>query len=174
MRKLERVLDGIDKVSEWTGKPLGFIIIILMVIVTFSVITRYAFNNPQAWTDELCCYLFGIAWLISGAFVLLQNQHIRVDVVYEHLSARWQTIMDLVTFPLFLIFTGVLLWQGIGFAADSISTLEHSRSLWRPPIYPIKVFIPIGAFLILIQGLARFIRDLIAVRTGKKREYPIW
>lgn len=168
MRRLERVLHVIDKLNEWSGKVISLLYIPLIVIIIYYLIMRYAFNVVPIWAEETAIFCAGIAWVVGGGYVLLQGRHVKVEVLYERFSPRGQAIIDLITFPFFLIFIGLFLWKAVEYAGYSISTLEHSISVWRPPIYPIKIFFPIGAFLILIQGLAKFIRDLITATTGRK------
>jgi TRAP-type mannitol/chloroaromatic compound transport system permease small subunit len=71
---------------------------------------------------------------------------------------------------LFFAFVGVLLWQGIGYAKDSLRWLEPDNTPFRAPLYPVKMMVPLGAFLIILQELANFLRDLIFVISGRKYE----
>ena len=90
-----------------------------------------------------------------------------MDVIYMRLSLRLRAILDVVTFSLFLTFVGVLLWQTWEYALVALSKLETSNSVWSPPVYPVKMLMPIGAFMLLLQGVAKFIRDLYILFTGK-------
>ena len=79
--------------------------------------------------------------------------------------SSWQVV---VTGIFFFVFCGVMLWKGIDFAWTSLSRLEPDATPWRAPLYPIKMMIPLGALLILLQGLAKFIRDLVTAITGRE------
>jgi len=92
--------------------------------------------------------------------VLLVNEHVRSDVVYARFSPRGRAILDLVTFPLFFMLLGIIFVQGTRMALHSIAVRETTVSFLHSPVYPIKTCIPIAAFLMLLQGLARFIRAL--------------
>ena len=168
MKTLGRVLHAIDNVSLWTGKSFSFLIYAVIVVIVYSVIMRYAFNNPPHWSVELSCFLGGTFWIMAGAYDLVTKAHIRVDFLYERLSLRGKAIIDLITFPLFVLIITILVWKGMDFFSFSLSHLERSASMWAPPIYPVKIIIPLAAFLVGLQGLADFIRNLITAITGKR------
>ena len=67
----------------------------------------------------------------------------------------------MVTSSLFFLFCGMLLIYGGSLAWDSLSRFEHSQSAWNPPIYPIKLAIPLGALLLTIQGISKLIKDIV-------------
>lgn len=71
-----------------------------------------------------------------------------------------KAILDLITSIFFVLFCGVLIWKGWLMAWDSLMMLERTQSAFAPPLYPIKFVIPIGAGLLMLQGLVKFIRDL--------------
>lgn len=168
MKILGRVLHAIDTMSLWTGKVPSFLIYALIGVIVYSVIMRYAFHNPLNWAIELSCFVCGTFWIMAGAYALVTKAHIRVDILYVRLSLRGKAIMDVITFPLFILFITILVWKGIDFFLWSLSHQEHSASMWGPPIYPLKIIIPVAAFLVGLQGLADFIRNLITAITGKR------
>jgi len=83
-------------------------------------------------------------------------------------SARGKAIADIITFALFIMFCGMMLAYGGSLAWESLSRFEHSQSAWNPPLYPMKLMIPTGAFLLLLQGIAKLVRDIVTVVTGEK------
>ena len=155
-----RFLNWIDKISEYSGKIVSFLVLLMIGIVTYEVVARYVFNSPTLWAHETAQYIFGSFTILGGAYVLLRESHVRMDIIYSRVSPRTQAILDIITAPLFFAFIGVLLWKGGQIAWSSIELLEKSNSQWRPPIYPVKAMIPLAAFLILIQGIARLIRNI--------------
>ena len=162
------VLSGIDTVSEWSGKVFSMIILIITGLLMFEITMRYIFNAPTIWAHETCQHLFAGYSILAGAYVLLYYAHVKVDVVYARFSPRRRAIIDSVTYLFFFIFVGLMLWHGIGMAAHSVRLNEVSFSPFAPPIWPLKLTIPIGAFLILLQGLAHFTRVLSMAVTGKE------
>ncbi len=163
-----RFLRVIDHISNWSGKIGSFLILFMIAIVVYEVVLRYVFDSPTLWAHETAQFIFGAMTILGGAYALFHGAHVKMDVLYSRFSPRTKAILDLITAFLFFIFCAVLLWTGGEEAWESIALLERSNSQWRPPIYPIKVVVPVAAFLILLQGLAKFIRDLITTATGKE------
>ena len=168
MRKLVPLLNIIDNVSEWTGRAVSLLIPLIVIAMSYEVVARYAFNAPTIWSYEISYFLAGTAMIIGGAYALRHAAHVNVDIFYARFFSRGKAIMDVVSSVLFFAFIGVLVWKGAGFALKSLRFLEHSDSLWSPPLYPFKVALFIGACLMLLQGLAKFIRDLTTAVTGRK------
>ena len=130
--------------------------------------TSIVFSTRYIEYSSTAQFLFGAGAILGGIYVLRHNAFPRMDVFYSRFSPRGKAILDLITVSLFFAFCGVMLWQGGRIAWDSALLLERSPSQWSPPVYPIKMVIPVAAFLILLQGLARFVRDLITSITGKQ------
>jgi len=162
------VLGGIDTVSEWSGKIFSMIILIITGLLMFEITLRYIFNAPTIWVHETCQHLFAGYSILAGAYVLLYYAHVKVDVIYARFSPRRRAIIDSVTYSFFFVFVGLMLWHGIDMASDSVRIMEVSFSPFAPPIWPLKLTLPIGAFLILLQGLAHFSRVLSMAITGKE------
>jgi len=168
MRVLGKVFHIIDMISEWSGKLVSLLILPLIAFIMYDVLMRYVFNRPTDWAHELSYLMFGTIWIIGGAYALVKGSHVKMEVIYNRLPLRRRAIIDLITAPLFFVFIGILLWKGWDLAWSSVLRLEHSNSFWSPPIYPVKMMIPLGAFLLLLQGVVRFIRDVITATTGRK------
>ena len=93
--------------------------------------------------------------------------HVRVDVLYVKLSRRGKAIADIISSVFFYIFVGTMLWTGARFALDAINVQESSFTEWGIQYWPVKLAIPVGAFLIALQGLSRLIKDILLV-TGRR------
>ena len=167
---MKHVLSYIDALSEWSGKIVSFLLPIIVSVITIEVVMRYVFNSPTNWAHETTVYLCGALYLIAGAYVHRYKQHINMDIIYNHFSPRVKAIVDLCTSPTFFIFCGTIVWIGGIFFWNSLIILEHSDSPWGPPLYPVKLLIPLGGFLILLQGLANIVRTLHIALTGKEIE----
>ena len=166
MRRLMRILDLIDWLSDSSGKVFSLLLPALALVMGFEVIARYVFNNPTVWGYELSMFLFGASAILGGAYALRWRAHVNVDIFTSRISPRKRAVLDLVTSVVFFAFVGTLLWKGYTFAAKSVAGLEHTDTLWSPPIYYFKITLPVGAALILLQGVADQIRNLIAAIRG--------
>ena len=173
MQKFERVFHIIDFISEWTGKIFSFLIAGVVAVIVYEVTARYVFNRPTMWSNELTTFLFGAAMIVGGAYTLRYGAHVRVDVVYSRWSPRTQAIFDMATSVFFFTFCILLLWKGAEVGWPSVLRRETSWSDWRPPIYPLRMMIPVGASLILLQGMAEFIRNILTAVTGRVHRPPI-
>jgi len=165
---MKAFLSVIDAISVWSGKIFSFLAVVVMFVITYEVIMRYVFRAPTIWAHETMIYLSGIMYIMGGAYVLFLQRHARVDIVHERFSPRIKAIIDLIVFPAFLLFCGTLVWVGAEFFYRSALIREVTTSDWAPPIYPVKLFIPLGAFLITLQGLAKFIRDFNIATKGEE------
>ena len=168
MKKLKQVLSRIDKINEWTAKATSWLILIIIAATSYEVVMRYAFQRPTTWSFELNYLVFGAYFMLIGAYTHARRGHVSVDILHGRLSHRGKAIADLVTFPVFFLFVGVMLYKGFGFARDAWEFRETLSSAWAPPVYPFKTVIPIAALFLLLQGIAKFIRDVHTLVTGKE------
>lgn len=167
MAILKKILAFIDGLNDWTGRILSFGILLMFAMVLVEVIRRYFFNSPTVWGNELTQLIFGVYVILSGGHILRWGGHVNVDILYSHFPPRARAVTDIVTFFLFLLFAGMMLVYGGSLAMESLNTWETSQSAWDPPIYPIKMMIPLGAGLLLLQGFAKLIRDILALFPGQ-------
>ncbi|HKJ95408.1 MAG TPA: TRAP transporter small permease subunit [Gammaproteobacteria bacterium] len=150
----------IDRFNAFTGRFVAYWSVIAVFVYYYEVIARYVFNSPTNWAHESMFLMFGMQYLLSGAYALREGSHVRVDILYGMLPPRGRAITDVVTSFFFFVFCGALLWAGWTFAADSISVWEVSFTEWAIEYWPVKIAIPLGAFFILLQGIAHLIRDV--------------
>ncbi|HBW35770.1 MAG TPA: ABC transporter substrate-binding protein [Desulfosporosinus sp.] len=167
--QLRIILHYIDLVSECSGKFISLLIIVLNLIIGYEVIARYVLNAPTIWVHEASGMLFGTYIVLGAAYILSIKGHVNMDLVYNRLSRRQQAFIDIITFGVFAAFCVALIFKGGERALYSIRIMEHSSSIWGPPLYPIKIMLPIGAFLLLLQGIAKFARDVTTLVKGEER-----
>lgn len=167
MREVKPFLSVIDKIGEWSGRIVAWLAVVATFLVAAEVVMRYAFKAPTVWSLELTVYLFGAMYMIGGAYAQWIGAHIRVDVLYGRWTPRVKAVADLLTSPIFFLIMGLLVWKGVEFTVQSIVGAETSGSMWSPPIWPARLLIPLGSFLLLLQGLAKFIRDLGIASMGR-------
>jgi len=173
-KTIRSLLSFIDATSEYTGKFFGVMLILMLVgMIVVEVVRRYAFEAPIMGIQDVQCAYFGAYYMMAGAYTHLVGGHVKVDVVYAHFSPRRRAILDLITFPIGLLFICVLIWAGWRFAMDATWmrnagwVLEVDQSHLRLPLYVIKWTMPIGTFLLFLQSCAKFVRDLYFVVTRK-------
>jgi TRAP-type mannitol/chloroaromatic compound transport system permease small subunit len=166
-----KLLTYIDRISNWTGNAISWLMLALVLEIVYDTIARYAFGAPTIWSFDISYMLYGSMFMLGGAYTLFKGEHIRVDLLYSNISERSKAIIDILGYCVFFFppVCGLFVY-GILFTVDSWKLMEHSNiSYWRPPIYHYKSIIPVSAFLILMQGIVQFIRS-ISVVIAKRKE----
>ena len=166
--KMKQLLSTIDSVNRFIGEIFSFMVLAIFAVTLFEVIARFVFNHPTNWGQQSVALMFSIYVLLLGGYCLLCNSHIRVDVIWGKLSFKGKAIADLVSSVFIFLFLIVFFWYSVVWAAESFRLHERSWEAWSIPIYPFKAILPIGVFLLLLQSIAKFIRDIYAV-LGKDR-----
>ncbi len=165
MSRAEVFCRQIDTVNRWTGETASLLFLPLVGIVMLEVVLRHFFNSPTIWAWDVNVQLAAAIAILGGGYGLLYGRHVVVDVMVGHLTTRARARIDLVTSALFFFVVAILLWVAVSWAERSVSARELYTSLLEPPLYPLRRVVAIGIFLLLMQGIAKFIRDL-AIATG--------
>ena len=158
-----RLTDRIEWINVKAGEYVAWWSLIAVFIYYYEVIARFVFNSPTNWVHESMFLMFGMQYMMSGAYAYREDQHVRVDVLYARFSERGKAIADIVTSVFFFIFIGTMLVTGYRFAADAVNLGEHSFTEWGIQYWPIKLTLPIGAALLLLQGMSKLIKDILLV-----------
>ena len=174
---MQKILLAVDKISTKAGQFSAISVVLLTVLICWEVLNRYAFNNPHDWVFDFTYMLYGVMFMMAGAYTLSKNGHVRGDVLYGFFQPRTQALFDLILYFIFFI-PGIiaLVYAGINFAAESIAINEHTTQTANgPPIWPFKLIIPIAGGLLLLQGFVEIIRCVICLQTGEwpKREHDV-
>ncbi len=161
-----RMTRWIDKTNEFAGNFIAYWSAIAVIVYYYEVIARYVFNSPTNWAHESMFLMFGAQYLLAGGYALREDAHVRVDVIYMHFSDRMKALVDVITSIFFFIFVCTLLWTGWIFFYDSFSVFEVSFTEWAIQYWPIKLSLPLGAALLLLQGLSRLAKDIMILKNG--------
>ena len=156
----------INNMNDWVGKVVSFFVIPIMLILIWEVVARYVFDAPTFWAHETSEMFYGVHFMIAGSYCLRWKAHVNIDFLYGRLSVRRKAILDLFTWTVFFFFAGVLLWKTGLIGWTSFLRLEGTGSSWNPPLWPVKVAIPIAVALLLIQGISKYINDIYTAITG--------
>jgi TRAP-type mannitol/chloroaromatic compound transport system permease small subunit len=150
---------AIDRLSLYTGEFVSYWAVIAVFVYYYEVIARYVFNSPTNWAHEGMFLMFGMQYLISGAYAMLCESHVRVDVLYAPMSRRRKALVDILTSVFFFIFAGVLLATGWIFAFQATAVHEISFTEWAIAYWPFKWAIVIGGVLLILQGISKLTQD---------------
>ncbi len=163
---LERIAILIDRLNETIGRVVSWLTTLLVVIVSYDVFARYLLRRSSVAVQELEWHLFAFLFLMASAYTLKHDRHVRVDILYARLSRRGRAWIDLVGSILFLIpFSILVIWSSKDFVINSFLVMEGSPDPGGLPArYLLKASIPVGFFLLLLQGLALAIASLITLK----------
>ena len=165
-----RFTDAIEWVNIHAGEYVAYWAVISVFGYYYEVIARFAFNSPTNWLHESMFLMYGMQYMLAGAYAYQCDQHVRVDVLYVKFSPRGKAIADIVTSVFFFIFVGTLFWTSGRFALDSFNpggVGEVSFTEWGVQYWPVKLMMPIGAALLLLQGVAKLTKDIVFVARGR-------
>lgn len=163
---------GVDRLNRRLGRLAGWLVLAMVLLGAFNAVARYlgryvgANLSSNAWL-ELQWYLFSLVFLLGGAYTLLKDDHVRVDVLYGRLSRRARGLVDLAGTALLLVpFAAFVLWVSWPAVRNSWAVLEGSPDPGGLPRYPIRTMILVGFALLLLHGLVRLPRMLAEWRGG--------
>jgi len=151
----------IDAINEKIGLAISWALLLAVLICSGNALVRYILNtSSNAWL-EIQWYLFGAIFLLASAYTLKRNEHVRIDVVVGRFSKRTQVWVDVFGFTFFLLpATLLILYFAIPFAYESIRNQEVSSNAGGLIIWPAKTLIPVGFFLLTLQGISELIKRI--------------
>jgi TRAP-type mannitol/chloroaromatic compound transport system permease small subunit len=156
---------AIDTFTRWTGKRLAWLILAAVVVSAVNAIVRKAFDTSSNSWLELQWVLFSIVFLLCSPWTLLDNEHIRIDIVNNMLPNRVRDIIDLVGHALFLLpLTVVMIITGVPFFLRSFEINEQSGNAGGLPQWPAKSLIMLGFAFLLVQGISELIKRIAVMR----------
>jgi TRAP-type mannitol/chloroaromatic compound transport system permease small subunit len=162
------ITDRIEWLNTRIGEFVAYWAVISVFAYYYEVIARFVFNSPTNWVHESMFLMYGMQYMLAGAFAYCEDQHVRVDVFYAQFSPRGKALADIVTSVFFFIFILTMLWTGAKFALDAIGNSEVSFTEWGVQYWPVKLMIPIGAALLALQGLSKLIKDIVFIAQGER------
>lgn len=188
-----KLIGGIDTLNEWVGKIVCWFIIPLCLAMVYEVIARKFGTSPTVWFSELIrvftdpdapslvqpaptlwAYdisrmLYGALFMLGAGYALSRGVHIRADFIYRNWSDRTQGIVDLFLYiTLYFVGMGFLFWYGAEYAWSAWSRGERAMdTAWMPQLGPIRSAIPIGALLLILQGISESLKSWYAATRGR-------
>ncbi|WFU14316.1 TRAP transporter small permease subunit [Bradyrhizobium sp. CB3481] len=165
MQSLLKLSHGIDAFTRWTGKRLAWLILLAVIISAVNAAVRKTFDvSSNSWL-ELQWVLFGIVFLLCSPWTLLDNEHIRIDIVNNLFPKRVRDIIDLVGHIFFLLpLTIVMIVTGGPFFMRSFEINEQSGNAGGLPQWPAKSLIIIGFALLLVQAISELVKRIAVMR----------
>ena len=163
-------------------------IFVMIAILLWSSISK-TFLLPSLWTLEIAQFAMVVYYILGGPYSIQMGSNVRMDLFYGEWSTRKKAQVDVVTVLFLIFYLGVLLYGGLGSTAyslghyedetfqflgglitgqENVGRLERSPTAWRPYLWPIKLVMSIGIFLMLLQAISELLKDIIKLREGDK------
>ena len=175
---------GVDAINYRLGRVMMYGIFVLMGILLWSSVSK-TFFLPSLWTLEMAQFVMVGYYILGGPYSLQLGSNVRMDLLYGGWSDRRKAWFDAITVLFLIFYLGVMLYGAIGSTAyslgywqteplsffaglitgsEEIGRLEQSSSAWRPYMWPIKVVMIIGFFLMILQCLSELFKDILRLK----------
>ncbi len=168
VQKLQQLTASIDRVSDWTGRLVAWLVLFLALLVCYDVSMRYLFYSGSVALQELEWHLFTAIFLLGAAPTLKHNGHVRVDIFYQskYFSPQARAWVNLLGTLIFLLpFCLIIIIVSWPFVRNAFLQNEGSPDPGGLPYrYLLKAVIPLGFGLLTLQGIAEAIRSLLALK----------
>jgi TRAP-type mannitol/chloroaromatic compound transport system permease small subunit len=165
LQSLLKLSRGIDAFTRWTGKRLAWLILVAVIISAVNAIVRKTLDmSSNSWL-ELQWVLFSVVFLLCAPWTLLDNEHIRIDIVNNALPKKARNIIDVVGHVFFLMpLCIVMIITGGPFFMRSYHLNEQSGNAGGLPQWPAKSLIVIGFAYLFVQGISELIKRIAVMR----------
>lgn len=164
----------VDTVNRFVGRGAIYMIFVMIAVLFWSAISRLPWFQPSLWTLEMAQFLMAAYYLLGGAYSMQDDYHVRMDLLYGTWRRKRKGFADTITSFCLIFYLIMLIYGGISSSQYAIVYGETSYSSWSPYMWPIKVIMTLGIFLMTLQAIAIFFRDLAAAlgRTLEGEDLP--
>lgn len=166
MEFCKKIIRFSDRINNWIGCYLVAAVVFVFVGVIFTnVIMRYVFNTSYVFMAELEWHLYAFIFLIGAGYTLLHDRHVRVDIFYSVMSPKMRAVINCIGVLLFLlpscylVLTTTVPWVQVAYEVGEVS-LDPGGIPYR---FLLKAVLPLGYFLILLQGISLFLKNLFVL-----------
>ena len=154
----------VDAVNYRVGRFAMYLLFPMGAILLWSTIQRVTIGVPVNWALEMSQFMLSAYYLLGGGYTLQLGSHVRMDLLYGRLSPRAQATIDAVTILFVIFYLVFLLLGGLSSTKYAIDYGQKNYTAWAPLLWPVKVVMTIGIFLMLLQFIANFFKDVAAAR----------
>ena len=151
---------AIDRISLLCGMLAAVLVIVLVVLMLYDVVLRYAFNAPTSWGNDLNAFLMGASFVLSIAYAMSTDSHVRVDLLYSRQTRPRIRIFDLIGLALIILPT--VGWITLGLFDHFMTAYDSGERSgsggWNPIVWPFKLVMLIGFAIFTLQIVAEIIK----------------
>ena len=165
MKALLALSRAVDRLNEAVGKLTYWLILAAVLISTGNAVVRYALNRSSNSWLEIQWYLFSFVFLFCAGYTLLHNQHVRIDIISGMLSPRGRAWIDILGAIFFLLPMAVaIMWLSWPVFVDAWRSDEVSTNAGGLLVWPGRLMVPAGFFLLVLQGISELIKRIAFLR----------
>jgi TRAP-type mannitol/chloroaromatic compound transport system permease small subunit len=167
------LIAGIDRFTETTGRAVSWLILAMVLLISYDVAMRYIFHHGSVALQELEWHLFAVVFLLGGAYTLKHDAHVRVDIFYlsRFVSDRGRAWINIFGFVFFLLpFSVMILITAWPFVENAFYYNEGSPDPGGLPYrFILKGMILLAFVLMLIQGISELLKQVQVLRNKESR-----
>lgn len=163
MNLIRRYIRIVDAVNYRLGRIIMYGIFVMVAILLWSSISK-TFLLPSMWTLELAQFAMVAYYMLGGPYSIQMGSNVRMDLFYADWSDKKKAQIDAITVLFLLFYLGVLLYGAIDSTSYSLKYNERSPTAWRPYLWPIKITMCVGIFLMLLQAISELFKDILKLR----------
>lgn len=164
MMALRTYIRLIDRLNYRIGRLVMYGIFVMIGILLWSSVSK-TFFLPSLWTLEMAQFAMVAYYMLGGPYSIQLGSNVRMDLLYGEWTNRKKAWVDSITILFLITYLVFLLWGGIESTAYSFKYGgERSPTAWRPYLWPIKVIMCTGIFLMLLQAVSEFFKDILRLR----------
>lgn len=150
----------VDYTSTKFGRLSMYLIFLMIGTLLLGAITRNILNFPLSWTVEMAQFTITAYYILGGPYSMQMDDHVRMDLIYGLYSDKTKAKIDVFTNIFLLVYLIVLLIGAISSTQYAIEYGQRKFSQWNPSMIPIKIIMTFGIFLMILQTISTFFKDL--------------
>ncbi len=154
----------VDYISTKFGRLAMYSIFLMILVLLLGAITRNILNIPLSWTVEMAQFIITGYYIVGGAYSMQLKDHVRMDLLYDHWSKKTRARVDVVTSFFLLFYLLTLFFGSISSTMYAIEYGQRNFSQWNPSMIPIKLIMVFGIFLMILQTISTFFKDLATAK----------
>ncbi len=163
MKLIRGYIKAIDAVNYRLGRIIMYGIFVMVAILLWSSISK-TFFLPSRWTLEVAQFAMVAYYMLGGPYSIQMGSNVRMDLFYADWSDKKKAQIDAITVLFLLFYLGVLLYGAIDSTSYSLKYNERSPTAWRPYLWPIKITMCVGIFLMLLQAISELFKDILRLK----------
>jgi len=154
----------VDAIGYGVGRFAMYLIFPMGAILLYSTVMRVVFGYPVNWVMEMSQFMLSAYYLLGGAYSLQIDAHVRMDLFYGMMSPRRRAMTDAFTILFVIFYLAVLFRAGMSSTEYAITYGQKNYTAWAPPLWPIKTIMTFGIFLMLLQSISTFFKNVAEAR----------